>query len=60
MLKLEILFMNFSNIVNLIKMQFFFFGLFRAAPEAHGGSQARGEIRAVAAGLYHSHSNKGS
>ena len=33
------------------------FCLFRAAPEAHGGSQARGQIRAVAAGLYHSHSN---
>ena len=24
---------------------------------AHGGSQARGQIGAVAAGLYHSHSN---
>jgi hypothetical protein len=31
----------------------------RAAPEAHGGSQARGLIRAVAAGLLHSHSNAG-
>ena len=29
--------------------------LFRAAPEAHGGSQARAQIRAVAAGLCHSH-----
>ena len=32
----------------------FFFGLFafsRAAPIAHGDSQARGQIRAVAAGL---------
>ena len=36
---------------------FFFFGLFRAAHMAHGGSQARGGIRAVAAGLRHSHSN---
>ena len=37
-----------------------FFGLFafsRAAPVAYGGSQARGLIRAVAAHLYHSHSN---
>ena len=31
----------------------FFFCLFRAAP---GSSQARGRIRAVAAGLRHSHS----
>ena len=40
-----------------------FFSLFafsRAAPAAHGGSQARGLIRAVAAGLYQSHSNAGS
>ena len=34
---------------------FFFF--FRAAPTAYGGSQARGQIRAVAAGLRHSQSN---
>ena len=27
---------------------------------AHGGSQARGRIRAVAAGLCYSHSNSGS
>ena len=41
---------------------FFFFlcvcvCLFRAAPTAYGGSQARGRIGAVAAGLHHSHSN---
>ena len=30
---------------------------FKAAPAAYGGSQARGPIRAVAAGLDHSHSN---
>ena len=38
----------------------FFFGLFafsRAAPAAYGGSQARGRIGAVAAGLPQSHSN---
>ena len=29
-------------------------------PAAYGGSQARGQIRATAAGLYHSHSNAGS
>ena len=34
---------------------FFFFGLSRAAPAACGGFQARGQIRAVAAGLHHSH-----
>ena len=39
---------------------FFFFCLFRAAPTAYGGSQARGLIGAVAAGLRHSHSNTGS
>ena len=33
---------------------FFFFGLFTAAPVAHGSSQARGQIRATAAGLHHS------
>ena len=39
---------------------FFFFLLFRAALEAYGGSQARGRIGAVAAGLHHSHSHAGS
>ena len=34
-----------------------FFGLSRSAPAACGGSQGRGQIRAVAAGLHHSHSN---
>ena len=36
---------------------FFFFLLFGATPEAYGGSQARGQIGATAAGLCHSHSN---
>ena len=36
---------------------FFFFCLFRAAPKAYGGSQARGQIGATASGLRHSHSN---
>ena len=31
--------------------------LFRAAPVAHGNSQARGQIGATAAGLCNSHSN---
>ena len=38
----------------------FFFLLFRAAPAAYGGSQARGQIRALAASLQHSHNNSGS
>ena len=37
----------------------FGFGLFRAAPAAYGGSQAKDRIRAVAVGLHHSHSNEG-
>ena len=36
---------------------FFFFLLFRAAPVAFGSSQARGQIRAIAASLHHSYSN---
>ena len=39
------------------KCLFFFFLLFRAALEAHGASQARGQIRAVTASLRHIHSN---
>ena len=43
---------------------FFLFGfsflLFRAAPAAYGGSQARGPIGTTAAGLHHSHRNMGS
>ena len=39
---------------------FFFFLLFRAALAAHGGSQARDPMGAVAASPCHSHSNAGS
>ena len=42
---------------------FYFFCLFaisRADPVAYGGSQARGRIGAIVAGLHHSHSNVGS
>ena len=42
------------------KLFFCLFGLFRAAPMAYGGSQAKGQIGAAAAGLHHSHSNAGS
>ena len=48
----------------LLALFFFFFFLlillFRTVPVAYGSSQARGHIRAAAAGLYHSHSNMGS
>ena len=36
------------------EVSFFFF---KAAPKAYGGSQARGQIRAVTASLHHGHSN---
>ena len=39
---------------------FFFFCLFMADPVAYGGSQARGPIRAIVAGLRHSHSHTAS
>ena len=39
---------------------FIYLLLFRAAPAAHGSSQARDRIGAAAAGLHHSHSNVGS
>ena len=62
-------FQNFSEIFtsidsihfftkNFLFLVFFFFSVFsRAAPVAYGGSQTRGLIGAVAAGLCHSHSN---
>ena len=53
-----------SLIIHIVKHRFIplctFFCLFRAAPTAHGGSQARHPIRATAAGLQHSHSHAGS
>ena len=41
-----------------IYLGFLFFP--RAAPVAYGGSQARGPVRATAAGLHHSHNYSGS
>uniref|UniRef100_A0A8D1ZL36 Uncharacterized protein n=1 Tax=Sus scrofa TaxID=9823 RepID=A0A8D1ZL36_PIG len=38
---------------------YFYFLLFKATPVAYGGSQAKGQIRATAAGLHHSYSNAG-
>ena len=50
-----------SHFLNVWIFFFFLvFCLFRAAPEAYGGFQARGLIGAVAFGLHHSHSNVGS
>ena len=43
--------------VNNIVSHNFFFCLFRAAAMAHGGSQAKGPIGAVATGQLQSHSN---
>ena len=39
---------------------FFVFFFFRAAPEAYGSSQVRGQIGARVVSLHHSHSNAGS
>ena len=44
---------------NVLTTSFFCY-LSRAVPTAYGSSQARGSIRAVAAGLHHSHSSEGS
>ena len=41
----------FLKIFILLKKLFFW-----APPKAHGGSQARGQMRAAAAGLHHSNS----
>ena len=49
-----------QNSTILLIFNFLFFCLFRAAPMAYGGSQARGLMGAVASGLCHSHRNAGS
>ena len=48
------------ELVHCSPIFFFFWSFFRASPAAYGGSQARGRIGALAAGLHHSHSNLGS
>ena len=48
----------YPNIVLFVCL--FVFAISWATPTAHGGSQARGQIIAVAAGLHQSHSNTGS
>ena len=49
-----------SHNKNLRIFFFFFVFFFRATLTAYGGSQARGQIGAVAADLHHSHSNSGT
>ena len=44
---------------NSVYICMYIFMLFRTTLKAYGGSQGRGQIRAIAAGL-HSHSNAGS
>ena len=49
----------FQIVMNFICI-FCLFAFSRAAPMAYGGSQGRGLIGAVAAGLHQSHSSEGS
>ena len=51
---------NKSRIADLLFFYFCLFAIARAAPMAYGGSQATGQIRAVADGLCQGHSNAGS
>ena len=57
---------NLHSALNYFFFSFFqvcyipFFILFSNAPAAYGGSRARGQIQATAAGLHHSHSHVGS
>ena len=46
-----------SNLAQIVDSFFVVVLFFRATDTAYGGSQARGPIRATAAGLHHSHSN---
>ena len=55
------LLLYFFKITSDTLKDFFWVCVFgRATPTAYGGSQPRGQIRAIAAGLHHSHSNTGS
>ena len=48
---------NYIYILFNLYFTYLFILLFRATPVPYGGSQARGQIGATAAGLHHSHSN---
>jgi len=52
--------LDFQLELNALFIYFYLFVFSRAAPAAYGGSQLRGPIGAVAAGLHQSHSNSGS
>ena len=52
--------LNFYPLISGPFLSFFFLVFSRIAPTAHGGSQARGLIGAVAASLCQSYSNAGS
>ena len=45
---------------SILSFYLFIYLLFRATPAAYGSSHTRGQIRAIAASLYHSHGNQGS
>ena len=51
---------NWKLQIQRIQLMGLLFCLFRTAPTAYGGSQARGPIRAAATGLHQSHCNAGS
>ena len=51
---------TYSFIYLFMYVCMYVFLLFRATPAAYGSSQAKGQIRALAADLRHSHSNVGS
>ena len=53
-------FLPFSGLSFKFGLFLFHLLLFRVTPMTYGGSQTRGQIRARAAGLCHSHSNVGS
>ena len=61
----KLIMINYINVTIYFLFILFYFifcliAICWAAPMAYGGSQARGQIKAVAAGLHHSHSNVGS
>ena len=57
--KCNIYFIKIKTRISAVFFFFFFclFAIARAAPMAYGGSQARGQIGAVATSLHQSHSN---
>ena len=54
------LFLDLVYLFCFILLIYYFIFYFRATPKGYGGSQTKGWIRAIATGLYHSHSKAGS